>query len=62
MSVEENRYSQPRGESSQRTEIVDELRNNFDSKFNNFKRSVQTDTEWIAEATRKRLEKIYLLL
>ena len=57
MSDEENRYSQPRGESSQRTEIVDELKNYFDSKFNDFKRSVQTDTEWIAEATRKKVRK-----
>ena len=40
--------------STNKAEIVDELKNYFDSKFSDLKRSVQTNSEWIAEATRKK--------
>ena len=57
MSDEENPVSQQRARSTNKAEIVDELKNYFDSKFSDLKRSVQTDSEWIAEATRKKVRK-----
>ncbi|XP_045206149.2 integrase/recombinase xerD homolog [Mercenaria mercenaria] len=51
---EDDTSSQRRDEQIQRSEIVEELKDFFNSKFNDLKKTVQTDSEWTAEATRKK--------
>lgn len=42
---------------SQQEQVIDELKGYFDEKFSDLKRNLQTDSQWIAEATVKKVKK-----